>query len=177
MAQWIAEDAAPSAAPMAAPNPTAWQAEEPTSWLTTADDTVRAVANSATFGMADRFAGAMEGLTSGQGYRAGVDAEVAKTAAARERSPVATTVGDITGALAIPGFGAARLAARYGGGLLARAGAYGGTGRNLGAARRRRRCRLRPRPAGVPRRGARPERAVRCQKRRLRCPGQQRSTV
>jgi hypothetical protein len=134
MAQWIAEDAAPSAAPMAAPNPTAWQAEEPTSWLTTADDTVRAVANSATFGMADRFAGAMEGLTSGQGYRAGVDAEVAKTAAARERSPVATTVGDITGALAIPGFGAARLAARYGGGLLARAGAYGGTGAVAGAA-------------------------------------------
>lgn len=128
MAQWIAEDAAPPAAPVA------WQAEEPGSWLTTADDAVRAVANSATFGMADRFAGAMEGLTSGKGYKAGVDAEAAKTEAARERSPIATTVGDITGSLAIPGLGAARLAARYGGGLLARAGAYGGTGAVAGAA-------------------------------------------
>jgi hypothetical protein len=110
------------------------------SWLDTAknvaqttDDTVRSTANAATFGMADRFAGAMEGLTTGKGYTAGVDEQVKLSEDARKRSPYASIGGDVAGSLAVPGFGAARLAARYGGGALARALAYGGTGAATGA--------------------------------------------
>ena len=102
--------------------------------LQTTDDAVRAAANAVTFGGADRLAGAMGGLTSGKGYGAGVDEEVALSEAARKRSPYASIAGDVTGAVALPGFGAARLAARYGGGALARALAYGGTGAATGAA-------------------------------------------
>jgi hypothetical protein len=91
----------------------------------TADDAVRAAANAVTFGMADRLAGYMGG---------GVDAEVAKSQAARERSPYASIAGDVGGAVALPGFGAAGLAARMGGGALARGAAYGGTGILTGAA-------------------------------------------
>ena len=92
----------------------------------TADDTVRAMANAATFGMADRLAGYMGGQ--------GTAAEVAKSEAARERSPYASIAGDVTGSLALPGLGAESLAARYGSGALARAGAYGATGAVTGAA-------------------------------------------
>lgn len=92
----------------------------------TADDAVRAAANAVTFGMADRFAGYMGGE--------GTDAEVKKSEAARERSPYASIAGDVGGALAVPGFGAEALAARMGGGALARAGAYGATGAATGAA-------------------------------------------
>ena len=92
----------------------------------TADVAVRAAANAVTFGMADRFAGYMGGQ--------GTDAEVAKSAAARERSPYVSIAGDVGGALAVPGFGAEALAARMGGNALARAGAYGVTGAATGAA-------------------------------------------
>jgi len=92
----------------------------------TADDAVRAAANAATFGMADRFAGYMSG--------GGTDTEVAKSQAARERSPYASITGDVAGSVALPGFGAANLAARGGGTLAARAGAYGLTGAAVGAA-------------------------------------------
>jgi len=119
-----------------------WGEEQrPGSWLDTAknvaqtaDDTVRATANAQTFGMADRFAGAMEGLISGKGYNAGVDEQVKLSEAARQRSPVMSTVGDFAGSMAIPGLGAARLAARLGGGALARALGYGATGAATGAA-------------------------------------------
>jgi hypothetical protein len=92
----------------------------------TADDVARAAANAVTFGMADRFAGYMGGQ--------GTDAEVAKSEAARARSPYASVVGDVGGSLALPGFGAEALAARLGGGLGARAAGYGLTGAASGAA-------------------------------------------
>src|SRR5262245_60577946 len=114
--------------PAAAPPPKTWG---DTAWgaVQTADDAVRAAANALTFGMADRFAGYMGGE--------GTDAEVKKSEAARERSPVASVVGDVGGSLLIPGFGAEALAARatpYVGNLAARAGAYGLTGAATGAA-------------------------------------------
>lgn len=101
-------------------------AMDPAGTLQSTDDAVRAAANAVTFGMADRFAGYMGGE--------GTDAEVAKSAAARERSPAASLAGDVAGSVALPGFGAARLAARMGGGVAARAGAYGLTGGATGAA-------------------------------------------
>ena len=111
----------------------------------TADDAVRAAANAVTFGMADRFAGymnsggpqTMKGLITGDKpltYDEAVNAEVAKSGAARERSPYASVVGDVAGAAAVPMFGAEALAARLGGGIGARALGYGVTGAATGAA-------------------------------------------
>lgn len=60
--------------------------------LQTIDDAVRGAANGVTFGVADRIAGFMGGE--------GTDAERAKSDQARERSPVAYTGGEITGAVA-----------------------------------------------------------------------------
>ena len=100
----------------------------------TVDDTVRAAANAITFGGADRYAGAMEGLASGKGYSAGVDEQVKLSDEARKRSPYASVIGDVGGSVALPGFGAARLAARLGGGAVARARGYGATGAATGAA-------------------------------------------
>lgn len=94
-------------------------------WGQTADDAVRAAANAVTFGMADRLAG----LTGG-----GTDAQVKLSEEARKRSPIASIAGDVTGAVALPGMGGARLAARYGGGALARAGGFGAEGAAIGAA-------------------------------------------
>jgi len=100
--------------------------EDPKGAAQTADDAVRAAANTITFGQADRLAGYMGGE--------GTDAEVAKSAAARQRSPIASTVGDVAGGVMLPGFGAEALAARMGGNAAARAGAYGLTGAATGAA-------------------------------------------
>ena len=100
----------------------------------TAGDAIRALTNVATFGNMDRLAGAGEGWRTGKGYDAGVDEQVRLSEEARTRSPVASVVGDVAGAVALPGFGAARLAAAGGGGLAARAGAYGLTGAATGAA-------------------------------------------
>jgi hypothetical protein len=77
----------------------------------TVDDAVRAAANAVTFGMADRFAGAMSGK--------GTDEEVRLSEEARKRSPYASIVGDVGGVVALPGIGGRQFAARYGGGLLA----------------------------------------------------------
>jgi hypothetical protein len=101
-----------------------WQ--DPRGAAQTADDAVRAMANTVTFGQADRLAGYMGGE--------GTEAEVAKSELARQRSPVASTVGDIAGGVALPGFGAEALAAKMGSGLAGRAAAYGLTGAATGAA-------------------------------------------
>jgi hypothetical protein len=62
-------------------------------WLAQkADDAVRAIANGATFGGADRLAGAMNGE--------GAQAEFKRSAEAKERSPYVTTAGTIAGAVA-----------------------------------------------------------------------------
>lgn len=92
----------------------------------TADDAVRAAANAVTFGMADRFAGYMSGT--------GTDKQVQLSEAARERSPVASLAGDVGGAVALPGFGGAGLAARLGGKFGGRAVGYGLEGMGVGAA-------------------------------------------
>lgn len=110
-----------------------WEDDDGSSWGSTArgvlqgaDDFMRSTGNAVSFGMADRLAGKLEGT--------GTDAEVARSAAARERSPYLSIAGDIAGSVMVPGFGAARLAARYGGGRLARALGYGVTGAGTGAA-------------------------------------------
>jgi hypothetical protein len=137
---WVNEVDAPAA--QAAPQETSWLGRvrqaispfevakgiynDPKGALQTTDDAVRAAANAMSFGMADRLAGYMGGE--------GTDAEVKKSEQARERSPVASTVGDVAGSAAIPGLGAESLAARWGGGALGRAGAYGVTGAATGAA-------------------------------------------
>lgn len=94
----------------------------------TADDAVRAFSNAVTFGMADRVSGALPGGAGSTG------AEVKLSEAARERSPYASIAGDVAGAAALPGIGGRQLAARYGGGLLARGAGYGAEGAVLGAA-------------------------------------------
>jgi hypothetical protein len=91
-----------------------------------ADDAVRAAANAVTFGMADRFAGAMPG-------GGGTDAQVKLSQEARARSPIASIGGDIAGTVAIPSRIAPALAARWGGGLGARAAGYGIEGGLIGA--------------------------------------------
>jgi len=58
-------------------------------FMQTVDDGVRAVANGLTFGMADRFSGFMSGD--------GTQAERDRSAAARERSPITSTLGEIAG--------------------------------------------------------------------------------
>jgi hypothetical protein len=102
----------------------------------TADDAVRAIANAATFGMADRFAGYMGGQ--------GTDTEVKRSEVARERSPYASIAGDVAGSMAVPLFGAEALAARAGTALaptlgraaptVGRAIGYSVTGAGTGAA-------------------------------------------
>jgi hypothetical protein len=92
----------------------------------TADDAVRAAANAVTFGMADRLAGAMPGTSTAEQVRLSEEA--------RKRSPYASIGGDVAGAVALPGIGGRQLAARYGGGLLARGAGYGAEGAVLGAA-------------------------------------------
>jgi hypothetical protein len=91
-----------------------------------ADDAVRAAANAVTFGMADRLAGAMPGTSTAE--------QVRLTEEARKRSPWLTTAGDVAGAVALPGMGGARLAARFGMGPAARAVGYGAEGAGIGAA-------------------------------------------
>ena len=93
----------------------------------TADDVVRATANAATFGMADRFAGAMNratGLTEAPDYSSAVNEEVKRSEAARERNPPAGIAGDVAGVtaqtLAAPALGGAGLVARLGAGPLGR---------------------------------------------------------
>jgi len=118
-------------APDATPPPgavTSWW-ETAKNYGQTADDAVRAAANVLSFGMADRLAG----LTN----PGGTAAEVKKSEAARERSPIASVAGDVAGGVAIPGLGGGMLAARgLQAGLrpaIARAVGYGAEGAAVGA--------------------------------------------
>jgi hypothetical protein len=95
-------------------------------WLDTANDFGRAVSNAATFGMANRLKGYISGT--------GTDEQARLSEEARQRSPYASIAGDVYGSFAIPSLGAGGLAARMGGGALARGGAYGATGAVTGAA-------------------------------------------
>ncbi len=99
-----------------------------------ADDMVRIMANAATLGAADRFAGSM----SGNGY----DAEKQATEQARERAGSAAIAGDVIGSLgpaslatkggaAIVGAVAPKVAANAG--LLTRTAGMGAVGTGLGA--------------------------------------------
>jgi hypothetical protein len=118
--------AAPDATPPAGAVTSWWDTAK--NYGQTADDVVRAAANVLTFGMADRLAG----LTG-----EGTAAEVKKSEAARERSPIASVVGDVAGGVAIPGLGGGLLAARgIQAGLrpaIARAVGYGAEGAAVGA--------------------------------------------
>ena len=141
MAWQEAEPSAPAApggwqeAPAAA-QPEAQKQSWPEYLTQGADDAVRAAANAMTFGMADRAAAYMNRLTGlgPSNYDDALKQEVTHSEAARERSPIASAAGDVAGSLALPGFGAEALAARYGSGIGARALGYGLTGAATGAA-------------------------------------------
>jgi hypothetical protein len=106
----------------------------------TIDDAVRAAANAATFGMADRFAGGMNyltGQTDATSPGSAIDEEVRASEAARKRSPYASVAGDVGGSLSNPVLGAPRMAARMAGtrflpDWLTRGAAYGGAGAVVG---------------------------------------------
>src|SRR3954464_8993905 len=119
MAWEIEEDASSSAPTGSTPSSSSWKEEQPRSFtdsaLETANDFGRAVSNAATFGMANRLKGYISGT--------GTDEQARLSEVARERSPIASTAGDVYGAFAVPGLGAENLAARMGGRVLARAGA------------------------------------------------------
>ncbi|WP_027575393.1 hypothetical protein [Bradyrhizobium sp. WSM1743] len=102
------------------------------------DKGVRMAANGMTFGMADRFAGAMDALTGrAKNYDEGVKAQHAETEAIRKANPGAATVAEALGGL---GTGAGllksgvTLAGRVGPALLPRVLGYGAEGAAYGAA-------------------------------------------
>lgn len=101
----------------------------------TAVDFGTAAGSAATFGM-DVRRDALAGWLAGDypDYSTGVAMEQKKLASQRERSPYASIAGDVAGAAMLPSLGGAGLAARYGGGLGARALGYGIEGGVLGAA-------------------------------------------
>jgi hypothetical protein len=77
--------------------------------LQTADDFVRSVANAATFGLADKLAAKM----SGKDYKQELEKQTAQTQAAAQRSPTATTTGDIVGTIgSVPFLGGAAVGAK-----------------------------------------------------------------
>lgn len=72
--------------------------------LQTADDFVRAMANAATFGYADKAAAWLSSKMGGKDYETELGKEYGKSAAAGQRSPIASTAGEITGTVASPAF-------------------------------------------------------------------------
>lgn len=68
-----------------------------------ADDFVRSVANSATFGYADNLASKANAWLKSANYADELKSELEKTAAAEKRNPGLSTAGDIAGSLALPG--------------------------------------------------------------------------
>ena len=77
--------------------------------LQTADDFVRSVANTATFGLADKLAAKM----SGKDYKQEFAKQQQQTQAAAQRSPTATTAGEIVGTVgSVPFIGGAAIGAK-----------------------------------------------------------------
>jgi hypothetical protein len=70
----------------------------------TADDAVRATANAATFGLADKLSAGIDSARKGTKYDDEVQAQDAATLAAWERSPNASMAGTVAGAVVDPGF-------------------------------------------------------------------------
>ena len=106
--------------------------------LQSLDDAMRGVANGATFGMADRFAGGMDALTGqAEGYDDRVAAQVALSDEARQRNPNLALAGEIAGGL-MTASGLVKngvtLAGRFGSGLLPRILSYGIEGAGYGGA-------------------------------------------
>ena len=99
-----------------------------------ADDTVRAAANTITFGGADRLAAGADAAFGTGTYEENLKAELLKSAQARSRSPVASVAGDAAGTLALPSRLGPALATRFGSGAGARAAGYGAEGALIGAA-------------------------------------------
>ncbi len=102
------------------------------------DKGVRMAANGATFGLADKFAGAMDSLTGrAANYDTGVKAQRAQTQAVRDANPAAAAVAEGVGGLA-GGVGMLRsgltMAGRVGPGMLPRVLGYGAEGAAYGAA-------------------------------------------
>lgn len=102
------------------------------------DDAVRMAANGLTFGMADRFAGAMDAVTGdAPSYSAGVEAQRGRTDAVREANPalagIAEAAGGLAGGLGLMKNGAT-LMGRFGPSLAGRAAAMGAEGALYGAA-------------------------------------------
>jgi hypothetical protein len=114
--------------------------EEPHSWLREVDDTVRHIADTATFGLADKFAAKMDeltGRTNGTTYDQNLANERKKD---EDASTGAKVVGTLAGA-AVPGLGVLKAAqapvgasralrALYGAGAGAAEGAASGLGHN-----------------------------------------------
>lgn len=106
--------------------------------LTAADNMVRMGANGLTFGMSDRFAGAMDAATGrAKSYDEGVNAQHARTEAFRQSNPITSAVGEMAGGL-VGGAGLIKngvtLAGRVGSGLLPRVLGYGVEGAAYGGA-------------------------------------------
>jgi len=102
------------------------------------DSAARMVANGATFGLADKFAGGMNYLTgNAPSYTEGVKSEREKTQAIRDYAPKAAMLGEAVGGLGT-GAGLVKsgitLAGRTGAGLLPRVLGYGAEGGLYGAA-------------------------------------------
>jgi len=114
-------------------------------WTDTLNDFGRAVTNAATFGMGNRMKAGIEYAKGNTpSYDEGVTEQARLSDVARERSPIASTVGDVYGSFAIPALGAENLALRSGVALaptigraapaVGRAIGYGTTGAVTGAA-------------------------------------------
>ena len=148
--------AQPAAAPMeAAPsydalgNPTQTQAMQPVQASMSYGDQMskvgaaldkgaRLVANGATFGLADKFAGGMDSLTgAAPSYDAGVKSQRAQTEAIRTANPGVAAATEAAGGL-LGGVGLLKsgvtLAGRVGSGMLPRVLGYGAEGAGYGAA-------------------------------------------
>lgn len=102
------------------------------------DSTARMIANGATFGLADKFAGGMNYLTgNAPSYTEGVKSEREKTQAIRDYAPKAAMLGEAIGGVGT-GTGLMKsgltLAGRVGPGLLPRVLGYGAEGAAYGAA-------------------------------------------
>jgi hypothetical protein len=101
------------------------------------DNTARMLANGATFGLADKFAGGMNYLTgNAPSYDEGVKAERERTQAVHDETPVAAKTAEIAGGLGT-GWGLAKsgitLAGRVGPSLLSRMLGFGAEGAAYGA--------------------------------------------